>query len=249
MKLTDQILKNTKPKSKDYKLSDGKGLMLLIHTNGSKYWRLYYRFNYKQKNLALGVYPYISIAQARAKAFEAKSMIANGIDPGEVRKKEKMLARKAASETKTGTNASKIKSGIEMKNLTDEISIFNNDSLIHIGKLADLVRSMNEISIQRGTVLYKVGILVLKDYCKFNNKTEFCKKDFIRLLTLEGLIESYNSEWFKTNEFRDEVKYYLASIEVDCTTPDEPVSDASLEQHNNALEFVKLSLALGPYFP
>jgi hypothetical protein len=136
-----------------------------------------------------------------------------------------------------------------MKNITEEIDIFNNDSLIHLGNLADLIRSMNEISIQCGVVLYKVGVLVLRDYCKFNNKTEFSENDFVRSLTIKGLIESYNSEWFKTKEFKDEVKYYLAGLTVDCTKLNESVSDAALEQHNNALEFVKLSLALGPSFP
>ncbi len=97
MKLTKLQLNNAKPKDKIYKLTDGKGLNITIYPNGSKYWRLSYRYNGKQKTLALGVFPYISLAQARIKAFEAKSMVANGIDPSEVRKKAKAVAKGTTS--------------------------------------------------------------------------------------------------------------------------------------------------------
>lgn len=65
MKLTNTQVKNAKPKLKAYKLTDGEGMYLLVHPNGSKYWRLNYRFQSKQKTLALGVYPLISLAEAR----------------------------------------------------------------------------------------------------------------------------------------------------------------------------------------
>jgi len=91
--LTNKELINVKPKDKIYKLTDGKGLNVTIYPNGSKYWRLNYRFNNKQKTLALGVFPYVTLAQARIKAFKAKSMIAQGIDPSEVRKKEKAISK------------------------------------------------------------------------------------------------------------------------------------------------------------
>lgn len=65
MKLTNTQVKNAKPKAKAYKLTDGEGMYLLVHPNGSKYWRLNYRFQSKQKTLALGVYPLISLAEAR----------------------------------------------------------------------------------------------------------------------------------------------------------------------------------------
>jgi hypothetical protein len=56
-KLSALQVKNAKPKEKPYKLSDGRGLNLEVRQNGSKYWRLSYRFNGKQKTLALGVFP------------------------------------------------------------------------------------------------------------------------------------------------------------------------------------------------
>lgn len=93
MKLTNSEIKNVKPKEKIFKLTDGKGLNLTVHPNGSKYWRLNYRFGGKQKTLALGIYPFITLAQARINAFKAKSLIAQGIDPSEVKKKEKEIAK------------------------------------------------------------------------------------------------------------------------------------------------------------
>jgi integrase len=93
MKLTNSQIKNIKPQEKILKLTDGKGLNLTVHPNGSKYWRLNYRFGGKQKTLALGIYPFITLAQARVNAFKAKSLIAQGIDPSEVKKKEKEIAQ------------------------------------------------------------------------------------------------------------------------------------------------------------
>ena len=71
MPLTDTTVRNAKPESKPRKLADEKGLFLLIHSNGSKYWRFKYRFAGKEKLLALGIYPDVSLAQARQRAFAA----------------------------------------------------------------------------------------------------------------------------------------------------------------------------------
>lgn len=90
MALTDTACKNTKPNAdKPYKLTDEKGLYLLINQNGSKYFRMDYRFGGKRKTLALGVYPETSLKQARDKRDEARSQLADGIDPSLKRKAEK----------------------------------------------------------------------------------------------------------------------------------------------------------------
>lgn len=89
MALTVLQVKNIKPKSKDFKLSDAGGLYLLVKTNGAKYWRLAYRFKHKQKTLALGVYPEVSLQEAREKASEAKKLLKDGIDPSENKKASK----------------------------------------------------------------------------------------------------------------------------------------------------------------
>ena len=89
MALTDAKVRAAKPLDKSYKLTDGDGMHLMVHTNGSKYWRLQYRFGGKQKMLALGVYPDISLAEAREKRDAASKLIANGFDPSEKRKEVK----------------------------------------------------------------------------------------------------------------------------------------------------------------
>jgi hypothetical protein len=66
MPLTDVIVRNAKPAAKPQKLFDGGGLFLLVHPNGSKYWRWKYRFLGKEKLLAAGVYPDVPLRQARA---------------------------------------------------------------------------------------------------------------------------------------------------------------------------------------
>lgn len=84
MALTDIQLKKIKPTDKQQKLFDAGGLFLLLHPNGGKYWRLAYRFGSKQKTLAIGTYPAVTLAQARIKRDEAKMLLANGKDPGEI---------------------------------------------------------------------------------------------------------------------------------------------------------------------
>lgn len=86
MPLTAIQVKQAAPMDKDRWLSDEKGLRLLIKANGSKYWRLKYRFNGKQKTLAVGVYPEISLKDARKAVVDARTLIRNGQDPSLERK-------------------------------------------------------------------------------------------------------------------------------------------------------------------
>ncbi|EFA5354123.1 TPA: tyrosine-type recombinase/integrase [Escherichia coli] len=90
MKLNARQVETAKPKEKPYKMADGGGLYLLVKTNGSRYWRLKYRIDGKEKLLALGVYPDVSLADARAKRDEARKGIAGGIDPLELKKEQKV---------------------------------------------------------------------------------------------------------------------------------------------------------------
>lgn len=86
MALTDIQIKKAKPKEKDYKLSDSEGLFLLVTTRGGKRWRFKYRFGGKEKLLALGTYPDITLQEARTKLRKARNMLANGYDPGAERR-------------------------------------------------------------------------------------------------------------------------------------------------------------------
>ncbi|GAB2684815.1 tyrosine-type recombinase/integrase [Aliiglaciecola aliphaticivorans] len=89
MPLTDIQIKQAQPKEKDTWLSDEKGLRLLVKVNGSKYWRLKYRYQGKQKTLAVGVYPEISLKDARSIVAYAKQLLKNGVDPNSHRKEQK----------------------------------------------------------------------------------------------------------------------------------------------------------------
>lgn len=87
--LSDLRVKNAKPKAAGYKLSDGYGLLLLVTPSGGKLWRLNYRFGEKQKTLALGAYPAISLSDARQRRDDARKLLASGIDPDAVKKEQK----------------------------------------------------------------------------------------------------------------------------------------------------------------
>lgn len=89
MKLNNTTILNAKPKEKTYKLSDGGGLYLEITTKGNKYWRFKYRYAGKEKRLAIGVYPTISLKAARAAHIKAREQLANGIDPSEYKQQQK----------------------------------------------------------------------------------------------------------------------------------------------------------------
>jgi hypothetical protein len=90
MPLNDVICKNAKPGVKARKLSDEKGLYLEIAPTSSKYWRYKYRFAGKEKRLAFGVYPEVSIAEAREKRDEARKLLKSGIDPAQVKRDAKL---------------------------------------------------------------------------------------------------------------------------------------------------------------
>lgn len=99
MPLTAMNCKNAAPSSKAFKLSDEKGLYLEIMPNGAKYWRMKYRFLSKEKRLAFGVYPEVTLAEARSKRDEARKLLAQGVDPSAHKQDLKQLAEINASNT------------------------------------------------------------------------------------------------------------------------------------------------------
>jgi integrase len=99
MPLTDTAIKKAKPGAKPVKLSDGRGLYLLVSPSGSKLWRWKYRVLGKEKVMALGAYPDVSLAQAREGLDKARKVLAAGSDPMVVRKADKAATRAAAEES------------------------------------------------------------------------------------------------------------------------------------------------------
>ncbi len=96
MALSDLRVRNAKAEAAPYKMMDGGGMFLLVQPSGAKYWRWSYRFQRKQKTLALGVYPVVSLAAARRKCDDARQQLAAGIDPSQARKDAKQAAEAEA---------------------------------------------------------------------------------------------------------------------------------------------------------
>jgi len=96
--LTDTKVKGVKPTDSEIKLYDGGGLFLSITPTGGKLWRLKYRFEGKEKKLSFGSYPETSLAEARRRREEARTLLQSGVDPGAVRKAQK-VAQTEESET------------------------------------------------------------------------------------------------------------------------------------------------------
>lgn len=90
MALTDTAIKSAKPKDKPYKLGDAKGLFLLVQPSGGKLWRLKFRVDGKEKKLAIGTYPDVSLKDARKRCDEAREQLAAGKDPGREKQREKL---------------------------------------------------------------------------------------------------------------------------------------------------------------
>lgn len=101
MPLTTLAIENAKPRAKPYILTDGNGLHLVVNTNGSKLWRLRYRFAGKQNMLSLGTYPVIGLAAARSRRDDARKLIADDVDPSQ-QKKLDQIARGVAAKTTFG---------------------------------------------------------------------------------------------------------------------------------------------------
>ena len=99
MPLTATQVKQASPRVKPYKLADSGGLFLLVNARGARYWRYKYRYAGKEKTLAVGVYPEVSLKQARGKHQAARDKLSQGVDPGDARKTEKLTRHLAAAES------------------------------------------------------------------------------------------------------------------------------------------------------
>jgi len=97
MPLNDIACKQAKPREKAYKLADAKGLYLEVAPSGGKWWRLKYRIGGKEKRISLGVYPEVSLKEAREKCDVARKQIASGIDPSDQRKAAKLAGAEDAA--------------------------------------------------------------------------------------------------------------------------------------------------------
>lgn len=97
MHFSDIACRNAKPKARPYKISDGHGLYLEISPSGSKWWRLKYRFGGKENRISLGVYPTVSLKEAREKREAERKGLAEGVDPSRHRQMQRSRSAEAAA--------------------------------------------------------------------------------------------------------------------------------------------------------
>lgn len=155
MPLTNIAINAAKAQDKPYKLADAGGLYLLVDKTGGKYWRLKYRYLGKEKTLALGVYPTISLAEAREKREAAKKELLGGIDPNHAKKIRKSDAVKEAANTFQSIAVewhTKQKVKWSKKNAERTLSLFENHIFKEIGstpitqiQASDLLKAIQKI--------------------------------------------------------------------------------------------------------
>ncbi len=152
--LTATQIKQAKQKDKEYKLSDGGGLYLLVTKSGGKYWKLKYQFDGKENKLSLGAYPEITLLKARELREENKQLIANGINPNELKKEKKEIQKqKVIKDLNTFENIAlerleKIKDDISEPHYKRSFNSLKNDVYPYIGaKNIDEVEAFDIIYI------------------------------------------------------------------------------------------------------
>jgi integrase len=122
----DTVYRAAKPKDKDYTINDGGGLFLFVGLTGTKLWRFVYAFDGKRRKIAFGAYPDTSLENARRKAKEAREQIANGIDPGGIRKEAKSAKQLAKA------NDERVSKGLPILNSFADITRQWLDSIAHL---------------------------------------------------------------------------------------------------------------------
>jgi len=162
-KLTGSAIKEAKPGAKQFKLSDGGGLYLLVHSNGSKYWRFDFRFEGKQKSSSLGVWPEVSLVEARSRRNEAKLKIREGINPIQEKKKKsaqqhEQVWKKENSEERSGPELQQVDQKPGQKNTSqstgkptrDAVNLLKSNIYPELGE-----KPVSEINKQDVTAILK----------------------------------------------------------------------------------------------
>jgi integrase len=182
--LSDIQVKTAKPKIKDYKLSDGFGLHLLITSAGGKLWRYQYRFGAKQKLLAFGSYPSISLSEARQRREDARKLLANGVDPGEIKKAQKAATIEALSNTFESVAREWHENSMPdwsqnhaerlMKRLENDVFPFIGNKPIADIKTPEIVEILKRISIRTLETAHRIktAFYHIFHYAKLNGKIE-----------------------------------------------------------------------------
>jgi len=172
-KLSDLQVKQAKSRDKTYKLSDGLGLNIEIRPNGSKYWRMAYRYQQKQKTLVLGVYPLVSLAEARTEVIKAKKLLGKNIDPNLHKKQEiaalgENLFKDVAEEWRIRESERWVDNHAKRVKRTIELDVLPYLGEIHITAIttADVLHVIRQIEARDALdVAKRVKQFINKIYC------------------------------------------------------------------------------------
>lgn len=167
--LTDLQVKNAKPREKEYKLSDGNGLYLLVTPTGGKLWRFNYTYSGKQKTLFLKTYPEKSLLDARKDRDDARRLIVNGVDPGELKKAQKATEQQKAETFRNialewheqkKPEWSETHSDRILKRLEQDIHPYIGDKPISEIKTPELVELLQRIALRTLETAHRLKIAV-----------------------------------------------------------------------------------------
>lgn len=227
MKLTEAKIKNAKSQDADYRMFDGYGLHLMISKAGSKYWRWAYRYNGKQKVLALGQYPYISLADARKRRYEAKELLDSGIDPSSIKKKNIVKSKNIFSvfanqwlENQKGTITEKHLNQKKRRFELDVLPYIGNDAIDTITPktILEIIKRMEDRSVVEQSKRVLQMCAAVFDYAIAHEVTQFNPCHSIKKALKPYKAKHYNSIEF--SELPDLIKainqnkcrLYLATV-------------------------------------
>ena len=147
----DAVYRAAKSKEKDYMINDGGGLYFFVGKNGARLWRFIYTFEKKQKKLALGVYPGVTLETARRKSEEARDNIENGIDPGEIRSEQKKARQLVLS------NNNRVNDGLPILNSFADLARQWLDSIAHLTNPVTQIKKVSRIERMAFPFLGDIG--------------------------------------------------------------------------------------------
>ena len=137
--LQDIAIKSAKSDSKDYRMTDGDGLYLIIKTTGAKWWRFDYTFNGKRNTLSLGTYPDTGLKSARRKASDVRVLLSENIDPSQTRKNDKTIV------IQNQQNNERITAGLAVIGSFEDVALQWLESTIHLTKSQTHIKKASRI--------------------------------------------------------------------------------------------------------
>lgn len=201
-------IKNAKPKERNYKLSDGKGLYMIVSTNGGKWWRLDYAMQGKRKPLSLGTYPTVTLEAVREEALRLKRLIHQGIDPLEERKQSK---EQIIEDTKLG----------EFEQKTQLHLVVNEWFKLHENKVSDYTAGKTR-NLLDGKLIPRFAVYTSSGHIKTTTPISHIKHHEITALLKEAVLDhivvgkvqrAYTHKAKYTEQMRSLLEWYAGYLE------------------------------------